>query len=271
MEAVISVVDQRMAVLEDGGLIKRFPVSTSRFGVGDGCGTYKTPLGRLKVCEKLGEQLPVGSVIRHRQATGEVLAANAPGRDPIVTRVIWLEGCEGQNANARERSIYIHGTVEESKIGKPVSWGCIRMRSEDVIALFDELPVGAMVTIVNEKLPHYPKYVAPKPEPPRPEMLVAKQETKPSPAAATRSAATAARAATPEPTPIAERETKENPRRATVATAAPEVAPVKERRAIEVVSTAPARKGNDLTQSLRSSILVSGLGDGNSEIPQLRQ
>jgi hypothetical protein len=286
------VPDQKIVVLEDGALLKRYPVSTSRFGVGDGCNSYKTPLGRLKVCEKLGEQLPTGSVIRHRQATGEVLAANAPGRDPIVTRVLWLDGCESQNANARNRSIYIHGTVEEKNIGKPVSWGCIRMRSEDVIALFDDLPVGASVTIINERLPHYQKYSPPKPEPVRQEMLVAKQE----PPAPTRSAATTpkvapAPAAASAPAPIAE---KEQPRRALFATNSPEAAPAHGkpaeaapapssrktvevatttpvRRGIEVVSTEPVHRSGDLTQSLRSSILSSGLGDANSEIPQLRQ
>lgn len=276
-EAVISVPDQKIVILEDGALLKRYPVSTSRFGVGDSCGSYKTPLGRLKICEKLGEQLPLGSVIRHRQATGEVLAANAPGRDPIVTRVLWLEGCESQNEHARERSIYIHGTVEESKIGKPVSWGCIRMRSEDVVALFDQMPLGASVTIINEKLPHYPKYSPPKPEPAHQEMLVAKQEAAPARPSAAPSKVPAAAA----PTPIAEKESS----RHTVVTVGPETTPVSHerkpievasvppsaRKAIEVVSTAPVHKSGDLTQSLRSSILSSGLGDANSEIPQLRQ
>src|SRR4051812_37666072 len=141
----------------------KFPVSTSKFGVGDGCRSYKTPLGKLKVCEKIGNELPAGAVIKGRHTTGEVLAVNAPGRDPIVTRILWLEGCESQNANARERAIYIHGTPEEKNIGKPASFGCIRMRSKDVIALFDMLPVGATVSIKDEALPHLPKFIAPPP------------------------------------------------------------------------------------------------------------
>ena len=162
-DVIVSVPDQKMIVVRDGGWLKKYKVSTSRFGVGDDHGSYKTPVGRLRVWEKLGGELPSGAVIKHRAATGEILPANAPGRDPIVSRILWLEGLESQNDNARGRGIYIHGTTEESNIGKPVSWGCIRMRSEDVIELYDIIPVGATVTITGESLPHFPKW---KPAPP---------------------------------------------------------------------------------------------------------
>ena len=165
VELLISIPEQRLVVIQDGGLVKKYKVSTSRFGLGDGFGSYQTPLGRLRVCEKLGGGLPGGAVIKHRSATGEVLSANAPGRDPIVSRIIWLEGLEAQNSHARGRGIYIHGTTEESKIGKPVSWGCIRMRSADVIALYDLLPPGAHVVISDEDLPRLPKW-QPAPPPP---------------------------------------------------------------------------------------------------------
>ncbi len=186
VEVVISVADQRMAILCDGGLVDRFPISTSRYGEGDRMGSYRTPVGRLKVCDKIGGELPAGSVIKHRSATGEVLAANAPGRDPIVSRILWLDGLEEENRNARARGIYIHGTTEERQLGKPVSYGCIRMRSADVIELYDELPVGAAVTILPEKLPHYPKYVPHPPPPPAPpQEIIAKHTPEPSsPAAA---------------------------------------------------------------------------------------
>jgi hypothetical protein len=82
-----------------------------------------------------------------------------------VTRVIWLDGLEAQNKNAKTRGIYIHGTPEERTIGTPVSWGCIRMRSKDVIKVFDEIPVGTMVSIIPEKLPHMHKYEPPKEQP----------------------------------------------------------------------------------------------------------
>jgi lipoprotein-anchoring transpeptidase ErfK/SrfK len=91
-------------------------------------------------------------VIKSRMATGEVLAPNAPGRDPIVSRVLWLRGKESQNANARERCIYIHGTAEESRIGKRASFGCVRMRSKDVIALYSRVHIGTQVTISDKRI-----------------------------------------------------------------------------------------------------------------------
>jgi len=164
-QLLISVPEQKLAVVFDGELVAKYPVSTSRFGTGDDFWSYKTPLGELKVFDKIGENLPAGTVIRHRSATGEILPVNAPGRDPIVTRLIWLEGLEAQNKNARRRDIYIHGTPEEKTIGSPVSWGCIRMRSRDVIAIFDEVPVGTVVSIIPGKLPHMHKYEPPKIQP----------------------------------------------------------------------------------------------------------
>ena len=162
-EVVISVAEQKMIVLREGGWVKRYKISTSRFGLGDAYGSYRTPLGRLRVWEKLGGALPSGAVLKGREATGEILPANAPGRDPIVSRILWLEGLEAQNDHAKGRGIYIHGTTEEAQLGKPVSWGCIRMRSEDVIELYDLLPLGAMVTITESGLPHFAKW---KPGPP---------------------------------------------------------------------------------------------------------
>ena len=163
LEVIISVAEQRLVVLRDGGLIRKFPISTSRFGMGDAFGSYKTPLGHLKVCEKVGDDFACGTVIKHRAATGEVLAANAAGRDPIVTRILWLDGMDEQNRNAKGRGIYIHGTTEENRLGKPVSWGCIRMRSSDVIDLYSGIPLGTPVNIIAEKLPKLHKYVPPPP------------------------------------------------------------------------------------------------------------
>ncbi|MGA3171868.1 MAG: L,D-transpeptidase, partial [Chthoniobacteraceae bacterium] len=165
-EVLISVPEQRLAVVYDGQLVARYPVSTSRFGTGDNYGSYKTPLGDLRVCDKIGADLSPGAVIRHRSPTGEVLPVNAPGRDPIVTRLIWLDGTEPQNKNARSRGIYIHGTPDEHTIGSPVSWGCIRMRSKDVIKVFDEIPVGTLVSIIPDRLPHMRRYEPPKVQPP---------------------------------------------------------------------------------------------------------
>jgi hypothetical protein len=161
---VISVADQKMALLHDGGIVKKYPVSTSKFGIGDRLGSYMTPVGRLRVCDKIGDGLAQGAVIKHRSATGEILPVNAAGRDPIVTRILWLEGLEPTNDNARGRGIYIHGTVEESKVGSPVSYGCIRMKSRDVAEVFAATPVGTPVEIVPGKLPRLGRPAAAKPE-----------------------------------------------------------------------------------------------------------
>lgn len=191
---VISVPEQKLTVLRDGCFWKKYPISTSKFGIGDSYGSYKTPLGHLRVCEKIGEDLASGSVIKQRHATGEVLPANSPGRDPIVTRIMWLDGLEDQNHNARSRGIYIHGTTEEGKIGKPVSYGCIRMRSQDVLEVFEEVPVDTQVAIINEKFPKYAKYVQPKPK-----IIVTAPPPKPTPAPV---AAAKPAPATPTPAPV---------------------------------------------------------------------
>ena len=153
LEIVISVAEQKLVVLREGGVVSKYPISTSKFGLGDSFGSYKTPLGQLRVCEKVGGEFASGTVIKHRSATGEVLAVNAAGRDPIVTRILWLDGQEEQNRNARARGIYIHGTTEEKRIGDPVSYGCIRMRSRDVISLYNKIEVGARVEISTSRLP----------------------------------------------------------------------------------------------------------------------
>jgi lipoprotein-anchoring transpeptidase ErfK/SrfK len=153
LEVVVSVAEQRLALVEDGVIIKKFRISTSKFGLGDGLNSYKTPLGRLRVYVKLGDDLPVGAVLRRRHFSGEVIPKNARGRDPIVTRILWLEGIEPGNKNARTRCIYIHGTPQEQTLGTASSFGCVRMRSHDVVEVFDAVPIGTTVTIIPGKLP----------------------------------------------------------------------------------------------------------------------
>jgi hypothetical protein len=185
IEVLISIPEQRLAVVYDGQLLARYPVSTSRFGAGDNFGSFKTPLGEMRVCNKVGGDLPLGTVIRHRTPTREVLPVNAPGRDPIVTRVIGLDGVEEENRNALARGIYIHGTPEEKTIGMPVSWGCIRMRSRDVIKLYDEVHVGTVVCILPKYLPHMRRYEPPKEQPPaepQPASMIATAKPSPAPA-----------------------------------------------------------------------------------------
>ena len=152
-EIIVSVKDQKMVLLTDGKVAALYPVSTSKFGIGDRQGSYTTPLGRLIVKVRIGIGQPLGTVFKSRSPTGEVLAPNAPGRDPIVTRILWLEGQEDGNRNAFHRGIYIHGTPQESLLGRPASYGCIRMRSADVAALCDHIANGAKVWIIADHLP----------------------------------------------------------------------------------------------------------------------
>jgi len=151
-QIVISARDQKLALLDRGNLMAIYPVSTSKFGLGDWRGSRFTPLGKLQIAEKIGDNAPPGTVFKSRRRTGEVVLANSPGRDPIVTRILWLRGLEAQNANAFGRDIYIHGTPEEWKIGSPASYGCVRMRSSDIIQLYNIIGVGAAVTIVDAPL-----------------------------------------------------------------------------------------------------------------------
>jgi len=149
---VVSIPEQKLALLDNGALIATYPVSTSKFAIGDAPGSRATPLGELEIAKKIGDSAPSGMVFKDRRATGEILAPDAPGRDPIVTRILWLRGLEAQNANAYSRYIYIHGTAEERNIGTRASFGCIRMRSRDVIQLYDIVGPQARVTILNEPL-----------------------------------------------------------------------------------------------------------------------
>jgi lipoprotein-anchoring transpeptidase ErfK/SrfK len=149
---VVSVHDQKLALLEKGALKATYPISTSKFGIGDRPGSYGTPLGELEIADKIGDGAPAGTVFKDRRRTGELVAVNAPGRDPIVTRIIWLRGKEARNANAYRRDIYIHGTPEERNIGRPASYGCIRMRSVDIINLYSQVGPGAQVSIITPTL-----------------------------------------------------------------------------------------------------------------------
>lgn len=155
-DMIVSVPDQALALVDRGKLIARYSISTSKFGTGDSA-SFRTPLGTLFVSAKIGDRLPPGSVIKNRMPTGEIVAVDAPGRDPIVSRVIWLRGMETQNQKARDRCIYIHGTPEERQIGRPASFGCIRMRSPDIIDLYDHVHIGTHITITLRRIDNFVK------------------------------------------------------------------------------------------------------------------
>src|SRR6267143_1620419 len=162
-QVIISVRDQKLVLMRNGSKVAEYPVSTSMFGLGDAWGRMTTPLGYLAVEKKIGDNVPVGAVFHNRRLTGEILQPNAPGRDPVTTRIIWLRGLEAQNAHAFQRCIYIHGTPQEKNIGRPASYGCVRMKSSDVAALYDRVPPGALVQITPEHLPKVAK--APRSQP----------------------------------------------------------------------------------------------------------
>ena len=153
---VVSVPEQRMALYRKGELVRTYDVSTSKFAISAVEGTNGTPLGKHEIAKKIGGGQPEGMKFKHRKPTGEVVPVNAPGRDPIVSRILWLKGLEDQNRNTFERFIYIHGTPEEKNIGKPASYGCVRMKSRDVVELYDIVGTGAAVDIVNAPLPKPP-------------------------------------------------------------------------------------------------------------------
>jgi len=172
---IISVRDQKLMLLQNGAKVATYPVSTSMFGLGDFLGHMTTPLGYFAVAQKIGDHAPIGAVFHNRRFTGEILAPNAPGRDPVITRIIWLRGLEAQNAHAFGRCIYIHGTPQEKTIGRPASYGCIRMKSSDIAAVYNQLPLGSIVQIVQNGLPKVPKA---RPMPPSDTLMAELEKTK---------------------------------------------------------------------------------------------
>src|ERR1700704_2057637 len=142
----VSVRDQRLILIRDGEELRSYPISTSRFGIGTEEGSLKTPLGRFRIAEKIGDGAATGTIFKARVALGP----DDPPPDTedfITSRILWLDGLEEENANTRKRFIYIHGTKHEDKIGTADSHGCIRMRNDDVVELFDLVAEGTPVTI----------------------------------------------------------------------------------------------------------------------------
>jgi lipoprotein-anchoring transpeptidase ErfK/SrfK len=154
----VSVKDQSLSLIEQGQVLRSYSVSTAKNGVGEEEGSGKTPRGRHIVRAKIGDGQPINAVFVGRRPTGEVfsqqLAETFPERDWILSRILWLSGCEvGKNRlgnkDSMRRYIYIHGTPDSEPMGTPLSHGCIRMRNHDVIELFDLVSVGIPVDIVE--------------------------------------------------------------------------------------------------------------------------
>ncbi len=142
----VSVRDQELRLRRGRKIIRRYPVSTSRFGLGTEEGSNKTPLGQFSVSDKIGKGMPSGTVFVGRVPLIEKDPLPSTS-DLVLSRILRLHGLEPHNANTRDRFIYIHGTKHEKKIGEPDSHGCIRMRNADVIELFDLVEVGTPVCI----------------------------------------------------------------------------------------------------------------------------
>lgn len=154
---LIKIGEQALYLLENGHVEKSWPVSTSKFGIGNQSGSYKTPAGIHRVADKIGANCKLREIIRTRVPTGEIAplpdSAAPASRDMITTRILWLQGLQpginsGGNVDSYLRYIYIHGTPEERLLGSPSSIGCVRMGNEDVIEVFDSVEVGTLVNIV---------------------------------------------------------------------------------------------------------------------------
>jgi hypothetical protein len=153
---LIDIGSQTLTLFEEWQPIGRYLVSTGLNGVGELNGSGCTPRGRHRVRLRIGAGCPIGTVFRARRATGEVygpdLEAACPNRDWILTRILWLTGCEpGRNRGGQldtlRRFIYIHGCPDSAPMGIPRSHGCIRMRNADLVELFDLTPIGTPVEI----------------------------------------------------------------------------------------------------------------------------
>jgi lipoprotein-anchoring transpeptidase ErfK/SrfK len=142
----VSIRDQHLTVTDNGQPIRAYPVSTSRFGIGTEKGSLKTPTGRFRVAEKIGSEMPSGTIFVGRVPI-DPCDAPRPTEDFVMSRILWLDGLDEHNANTRDRFIYIHGTRHEDKIGTAASHGCVRMRNADVIELFELVDEGTPVVI----------------------------------------------------------------------------------------------------------------------------
>jgi L,D-transpeptidase YbiS len=159
MNIDINIATQQLELFDDTGKsLRRYAVSTSAKGVGEIAGSYCTPRGRHIIRAKIGAGLPENTVLVRRRPTGEIytpeLGVQFPERDWILTRILWLSGCEkGFNrlgeTDTMRRYIYIHGTPDQVRLGIPGSHGCIRMHNADLVELFDLVPAGTEVDIIE--------------------------------------------------------------------------------------------------------------------------
>lgn len=147
MRIFVHVPSQTLDLLDDSGtLLRRYVCSTSQYGLGSEPGSNKTPTGRFRIAEKQGDGAAPGIIFKSRVAS-EDIGREDDEHDHVQTRILWLDGLDPENANTKERYIYIHGTNAESKLGTPASHGCVRLGNADVIDLYDKVPIGTEVII----------------------------------------------------------------------------------------------------------------------------
>lgn len=143
---LVDIEHQTLELRNDDQLIAVYQVSSSRFGLGNEEGSFRTPIGRFRICEKFGDGAPPWMIFQGRIAIG-VKARPGGDQDLVLSRILWLEGLEEKNRNTRERYIYIHGTNQEGLIGIPASHGCIRLRNYEMIELYNRVETGTEVWI----------------------------------------------------------------------------------------------------------------------------
>lgn len=157
MKLLVSVARQTLQlVADDGSVLREYPVSTAKAGVGESFGSFQTPRGAHLIRAKIGAGQPLNTVFVRRRPTGEIwtpeLAEQFPGRDWILTRILWLSGCQpGHNrlgcVDTMRRYVYIHGSPDSAEMGVPGSHGCVRMRNADIVELFERVPCYTAVDI----------------------------------------------------------------------------------------------------------------------------
>jgi lipoprotein-anchoring transpeptidase ErfK/SrfK len=152
---VVRVREQEADLYQNFNILQTFKISTALNGMGCEQGSHKTPHGTLRIGQKIGDGAAIGSVFKNRVQTGEVWSQEPSNSlsystvDLVLTRILWLEGCETHNLNTKDRAIYFHGTNQEHLLGTACSHGCIRMSNEDIIFLFDTVPEGTIVEIIE--------------------------------------------------------------------------------------------------------------------------
>ena len=143
----ISVAEQCLRLLDGDKLTAEYAVSTGQRGLGTEEGSFKTPTGQFEICEKIGDGTEVGTIFKGRKPIGSWKPGDTTEGDLVLSRILWLDGIDSDNTNTRDRYIYIHGTNQEELIGQPASEGCIRMKNNDVLDLFNRIPTRTSVSI----------------------------------------------------------------------------------------------------------------------------